>query len=158
MNQNRDVGFRMVTRSDVSAMAQCRLLDPDAGAPDPRMEAYFDGKHHPQHALPPRTGYVAMADDAMIGYIAGHRTNRHGCDGEVQYLFVAPRYRRRGIGSALLRLLADWFHKQGARKVCVGVADDSPTEARPFVESVGATPLKKHWYAWDDIGVVSRRP
>src|SRR5262249_40441711 len=81
-------------------------------------------------------------------------TTRHGCEGEVQYLFVAPSHRRRGIATALLRLLAEWFHKQAAPNVCVAVADDSPPEARPFFESVGATPLKKHWYAWKDMGIV----
>ena len=120
------------------------------------MEAYFNGQHHPQQALLPRAGYVALDGDQVIGYIAGHRTNRHGCEGEVQYLFVAPVYRRRGIAAMLLRLLATWFHEQDAHRVCVGVADDSPREAKPFVESVGATPLKKHWYAWEDIVAVLR--
>ena len=118
------------------------------------MEAYFNRQHHPQQALQPRAGYVALDGDQVIGYIAGHRTNRHGCQGEVQYLFVAPAYRRRGIATMLLRLLAEWFHEQDAQRVCVGVADDSPREAKPFVESVGATPLKKHWYAWEDIVAV----
>ncbi|MGH9347263.1 MAG: GNAT family N-acetyltransferase [Vicinamibacterales bacterium] len=61
------------------------------------MEAYFNGQHHPQQALLPRTGYVALNGDQVIGYIAGHRTNRHGCAAEVQYLFVAPAYRRREL-------------------------------------------------------------
>ena len=89
---------------------------------------------------------MALDGDQVIGSIAGHRTNRHGCGGEVQYLFVAPAYRRRGIATALLLLLADWFHEQAAQAVCVAVADDSPPEAKPFFESRGATPLKKHWY------------
>jgi hypothetical protein len=116
------------------------------------MAAYFDGKHHPQQALLPRTGYVAVSGADIVGYIAGHRTTRHGCEGEVQYLFVAPASRRQGIGTALFRLLGKWFREAGVRKVCVGVADDSPPEARPFVERLGATPLRKHWYAWDDVG------
>jgi len=58
------------------------------------MEAYFNGQHHPQQALLPRAGYVALDGDQVIGYIAGHRTNRHGCQGEVQYLFVERRLQR----------------------------------------------------------------
>ena len=156
MTSTADVRFRVATSSDVAAMTQCRLTDSAAGPADPRMEAYFDGQHHPQQALLPRAGYVALDGDQVIGYIAGHRTNRHGCEGEVQYLFVAPVYRRRGIAAMLLRLLAKWFHEQDAQRVCVGVADDSPREAKPFVESVGATPLKKHWYGWEDIVAVLR--
>ena len=43
------------------------------------MAAYFNGQHHPQQALLPRVGYVALAGDAVIGYIAGNRTTRHAC-------------------------------------------------------------------------------
>lgn len=155
-HRSHDIGFRAATGVDVAAMAQCRLADPTAGPADPRMESYFNGQHHPQQALLPRTGFVALDGDHVIGYIAGHRTNRHECEGEVQYLFVAPAYRRRGIATALLRLLAEWFQEQAAQRVCVAIADDSPPEARPFVESLGATPLKKHWHAWEYIGIVLR--
>lgn len=154
MRSVHDVGFKAATSTDVPAMSQCRLTDPAAGPADPRMAAYFDGEHHPQQALLPRTGYVALAGDRIVGYIAGHRTKRHGCEGEVQYLFVAPAYRRRGIGTALFHLLAEWFREQGVRKVCVGIANDSAPEAKPFVERVGGVPLKKHWYAWQDISVL----
>ena len=75
---------------------------------------------------------------------------------EAFYLFVAPAYRRRGLGTALLRLLAWWFREQGVQKVCVGVANDSPPEAKPFVEHHGAARLTKHWYAWEEIGAVAR--
>lgn len=147
--------FRTATSADVPNMAQCRLSDPAAGPADTRMAAYFDGQHHPQQALSARVGYVALAGDGVIGYIGGHRTTRHGCAGEVQYLFVAPAYRRRGIASALIRLLAKWFQEQRAAKVCVGVAADSPA-ARPFYDSLGASALKKYWYAWEDIAVLLR--
>ena len=52
------------------------------------MTAYFDGLHHPQHALLPRVIYVACQDDALIGYIAGHLTRRFACDGELEWLYV----------------------------------------------------------------------
>src|SRR5262245_42935582 len=119
------VQYRQATSDDVPAMAQCRLTDPDAGAADTRMADYLEGDHHPQQALRPRIGYLALAGDAVIGYIAGHRTLRHGCDGEVQYLFVAPEHRRKGIATALLRHLAGWFIAEGANKVCVNVDVDS---------------------------------
>lgn len=120
------------------------------------MAAYLEGRHHPQQALPPRVGYVALDKGAVIGYIAGHLTTRHGCGREVQYLFVAPAYRRQSIATELLRLLATWFQEHGAQKVCVAVADDSPAEAQPFIERLGASPLKKNWYAWENIAVVLR--
>jgi GNAT superfamily N-acetyltransferase len=118
------------------------------------MTAYFTGEHHPHQALLPRAGFVALAADEVIGFIAGHRTQRHGCEGEVQYFYVKTAYRRQGIGTALLKLLAKWFRENDAQKVCVPVANDSPPEAKPFVEHHGAAPMRKHWYAWEDIGVV----
>jgi len=146
-----EVQFREARVADVAAMMACRLTDPDGGPADPRMTAYFEGQHHPQKALSPRIGFVARANDAVVGYIAGHRTTRHGCAGEVQYLFVSSEFRRRGIATRLLRLLAQWFQSQGAQKVCVALAADSPPEAKPFYQSAGASPLVKNWYGWDDI-------
>jgi GNAT superfamily N-acetyltransferase len=105
MRPGDHVWYREATSADVEAMAACRLEDADAGAADGRMAAYFDGLHHPQQALLPRAGYVAFIWDTLIGYIAGHLTRRYGYDGEVQYLYVAPGHRRRGVASALLRLL-----------------------------------------------------
>lgn len=151
-----DITLRQATSADVPAMAQCRLADRAAGRVDPRMAAYLDGQHHPQQARPPRVGYVALSGAQIVAYIAGHHTKRHGCEGELQYFFVAPAYRRHGLGTALLRLLAAWFLEHGVHQVCVGIANDSPAEAKPFVEHHGAVPLKKHWYVWEDIGAVGR--
>src|SRR5262245_12687697 len=148
------IRYCIATSADVPAMARCRTGDPEAGVADPRMTAYFEGRHHPQQALMPRTGYIAFDGDTPVGYVAGHRSTRHGCAGEVQYLFVAPAYRRRGIATTLLQRLAGWFLEQGARKVCVNVAPDSPA-AQPFYESVGASPIRKFWYAWDDIALIA---
>jgi GNAT superfamily N-acetyltransferase len=156
MKRFERVRFRTATSGDVAAMAQCRLNDPAGGAADERMGAYFDGRHHPHQALPPRIGYVASAADAPVGYIAGHLTTRHGCAGEVQYLFVASAYRRRGIASTLLRMLAGWFREQDAARVCVCVDADSPA-AQPFYARLGAFPLRKYWYVWEDIGVLIDR-
>ena len=149
------IHFREATSADVPAIAQCRREDPaDGGVIDPRMEAYFDGRHHPQQALLARVGYIALNNDVVVGYIAGHRTNRHGCSGEVQYLFVSPSWRRRGVAAALLCLLAQWFVAQDARRVCVGVAADSPQQALPFFERLKALPIKSHGYGWEDIGII----
>ena len=153
MTSSDDIRFRIATGADVPAMAACRLSDSAAGPADPRMAAYFDGTHHPQQALPPRVGYVALVREGIIGYIAGHLTTRHDYAGEVQYLFVAPEFRRRGVATALLRLLADWFGSAGAQKVCVCVDARSPA-AKPFYESASAFPFRRFWYGWDDVSVL----
>jgi GNAT superfamily N-acetyltransferase len=137
-----DIRYRLATSADVSAMTACRLTDPAAGPADSRMASYFDGQHLPHQALLPRVGYVALLRDTVITYIAGHQTTRHGCAREVQYLFVGPGYRRRGIATALLRSSADCFSQTGAQKVRVCVDAASPA-AEPFYESVGASPFRR---------------
>lgn len=153
MTASEAVHYREAGSADVEEMARCRLADPEAGIADPRMAAYFEGRHHPHEALAPRTGYVAVADGDVVGYIAGHRSRRFGCDGEVQYLFVAPHHRKQGVATVLLRLQAEWFKAQGATKVCVNVNLDSPT-VRPFYAGRGAAALNEHWYVWPDIGAL----
>ena len=144
------VDYRTAGSADVAAMQACRLTDPSAGPGDPRMAAYLGGTHHPHQALGPRVAFVALRDNAVSGYIAGHLTRRYDCDGELQYLHVGLPHRRSGIASELLRRLAAWFAHQGAFKICVDVNDDSPA-ARPFYGRHGARAINQHWMAWSDI-------
>jgi GNAT superfamily N-acetyltransferase len=145
--------YREANAADVPAMALCRDGDTVVGAADERMAAYFDGRHHPQYALAARTGYVALCDKRIIAYIAGHESTRLGCAGEVQYLYVSPEHRRHGVASELLRQLAGWFRERGALRVCVDVNPES-APASPFYLNMGARPLSRHWYIWDDITTI----
>ena len=142
--------YRVATAADVPAMVAGRLTDPSAGPPDARMAAYLEGDHHPHHALAPRTAFIALEAEGVVGYIAGHLSRRYDCEGELQYLFVASRVRRRGIASTLLEHLARWFVAQGAHKICVNVDSESEAAAL-FYARHGATPLHPHWLVWSDI-------
>jgi len=126
----------------------------EGGTAEERMVAYFDSEHHPQQALLPRMIYVALEDDTLIGYIAGHLTQRFGCEGELQWLYVAPERRRRGVASALLRRLAEWFNEQRASQVCVNVAS-SNSVARAFYAQNGAEAMNQHWLMWKNIAMLS---
>jgi len=178
-----DFLYQEATSADVPAMARCRAADPDAGPADERMAGYLDGHHHPQQALPPRTAFIAVSRGEVVGYIAGHATTRrlppsgseskgseskgsesrdsgtadsdpNACEGEVQYLYVAPGARRRGVASQLLRLLGKWFDDRGIRRVCVNADVDSPG-ATPFYVATRARFVNRHWYIWDDIRTLS---
>ena len=144
---------RSASVEDVLLMEECRRLH-HASPADERMTAYFRGLHHPQQALLPRIGYIALSDKAPVGYSAGHLTTRFGYTGELQYLFVAQPYRRRGIGRRLVQELARWFIAQRAATVCVCVDSESEAAA-PFYTSLGAKPFKPHWYAWEDIALAA---
>jgi GNAT superfamily N-acetyltransferase len=150
------IDYREASSADVPAMARCRDDDREVGPADGRMAAYLDGQHHPGQALAPRTAFVAIDGDSVVGYIAGHATTRHGFDGEVQYLYVAPRYRRNRVATTLLQSLARWFQEREIRRVCVNANIESPA-AVPFYLALGAASLNKYWYFWDDIGVLLSR-
>ena len=143
--------FREVTVEDVASLELARLPDTDAGPADPRMALNLRGEHHPVQALAPRVMYLAEDSGRVLGYIGGHLTERFGCDGELQYLYVSPESRRSGVASGLLDLLARWFRTQGAARICVDV-EPANARARAFYFSRGATELDSHWLVWDDIG------
>jgi len=143
--------FREASSADVPAMERSRVGDPEVGRADERMVAYLEGRHHPQQALAARTAFIALDGDDVVGYIVGHATTRFGCDGEVQHLYVAPPYRRRGVATRLLQRLAAWFTAHGIARVCVDVDIDSPA-AVPTYLALGARPLDRYWYVWVDIG------
>ena len=116
------------------------------------MARYLDGTHHPQCALMPRVIYVAVENGSVVGYVAGHLTRRFGCDGELQWIYVAAEHRRRRVGSELVRLLASWFATQNASRICVNVAPDN-AGAQSFYARQGAETLNEHWLVWSEINV-----
>jgi ribosomal protein S18 acetylase RimI-like enzyme len=143
---------RRAGAADVAEMALIREAGGWAGGADARrMGLYLAGEHHPQHALAERVVYVAERSGAMIGFIAGHRTTRFGCDGELQWLFVLPEHRGSGAADRLLDELAAWFVGAGAHRVCVNVEPENE-RARRFYERRGAKPMSEHWMDWPEIG------
>jgi GNAT superfamily N-acetyltransferase len=121
--------------------------------PDARVGAYLACAHHPREALEPRLVLVAEAEGELVGYIAGHLTRRFGCDGELQWLAVAPDRRGGGVADALFARLAEWFAAQGVRRVCVDVVPEN-ARARAFYRRHGARELRPSWMVWEDVGAV----
>jgi len=145
------VHYRKADLADVPSIVRLRREDEAGGDSESRMLRYLAGDHHPQHALLPRAMWIALDCASPIGYIAGHLTRRLNCDGELQWIYVVPEYRRSRVASALLRLLADWFVEKQAWRICVDIGDD---RARPFYRRHGAVDLNKHWMVWEDISRV----
>ncbi len=122
-----------------------------------RITRYLTGEHSPQHALAPRTAFVAIDQEhkeQLVGFIAGHLTRRYDCDAELQWIDTTEQRRRQGIASALLRTLALWFEQQNALRVCV---DPGNPIARAFYYHHGAEPLNQHWMVWKDIREIAAR-
>jgi RimJ/RimL family protein N-acetyltransferase len=116
-----------------------------------RVSGYYHQELHPQKALPPRVIYVAIASDSIVGFIAGHLTERFGCDGELQWINVIPEFRKAGLATELLHLLAKWFVERSAFYICV---DPGGEQSRKFYARNGAEKLNEHWMAWHDINAL----
>ncbi len=145
------VRYRIARQSDAPAMARLRAANlPSEEAWTLRIASYLAKEHHPRHALRPRICYVALAGDALVGYIAGHLTRRYHCDGELQWINVIPEQRGTGVAAELLRRLAKWFMRQKARRICVDV-DPANTAARRFYTKHRAETLNARWLIWPDI-------
>jgi GNAT superfamily N-acetyltransferase len=146
------IDYREATEDDIPSLSRLRSLG--WGEIDywiPRITAYMDGTSNPQKALPERIIYVAMDGEKVIGLIAGHLTRRFDCDGELEWIDVDTEYRRKGIASELVKILAKWFAGQGAKKICV---DPGNENARKFYAANGAGNLNQHWMYWEDISAV----
>ena len=155
------IRVRPVMNGDIAAMAALRAEEWETEAFwEARIGRYLRGEHSPQQALPARAAFVAEDENngTVVGFVSGHRTRRHGCDGELQWMNVARAHRGRGTAGRLLETIADWFVQQELRRVCVNV-DPKNVPARRLFAKYGAQPLNDHWMVWLDarrMGVRSK--
>ena len=143
--------YRRSERTDIPGMARIRSCEwGNLEYWENRISGYLDGALSPQRALAPRVCYVAVDQSAVVGFVAGHLTRRYDCDGELEWINVSSERRRSGIASELIHLLASWFVRQQAFRVCVDV-DPTNEAARAFYIRHGAEKLNDHWLVWNDI-------
>ena len=145
------IQYREVIKADVSFIARILADWQTEEYWNKRVSGYYHQELHPQKALLPRVMYVAIASGSIVGFIAGHLTERFGCDGELQWINVIPGFRRAGIATELLHLLAGWFLERNALYVCV---DPGNEQSRKFYARNGARNLNEHWMVWKDISIV----
>jgi GNAT superfamily N-acetyltransferase len=151
--------IRAVEPDDIPAMAAIRAARShnDAFWID-RIGRYLTGEHTPQHALPERAVFVAIEEKELVGFVAGHRTRRLACDGELQWIDVAEEKRGQGIADKLMAAIGEWFVGEGLMRICVNV-DPANLVARRLYAKHGAQPLNEQWMVWTDAGRMgSTRP
>lgn len=149
--------IRPATIRDVPLMAALRDKSGwQGGANAERMAKYLSNEHHPQCAGPQRVAFIAIQDDELVGFVAGHSTTRFGCQGELQWMLVHPGYRGSSVASDLLIQIAEWFIQNDATHVCVNVEPDN-SRARRFYRCHGAVGLSEYWLEWPDITKAKNR-
>jgi GNAT superfamily N-acetyltransferase len=145
------IQYREVIRADLPFIARILADWQTEEYWNRRVSGYYYKELHPQRALLPRIMYVAISSGSIIGISAGHLTERFGCDGELQWINVIPEFRKAGIATQLLQLLATWFVNQNATYICV---DPGSEQSRNFYSRHGAERLNEHWMIWKDISIL----
>ena len=112
-----------------------------------RWKAYIRKEHHPRDAKDPRVIYIAIIGGKIVGFVAGHLTERFGLDGELQSIYIHPEYQQLGLGTQLVIALAKWFKKWNAKAVCVDHKDGS----EGFYIKLGAHLNEHGWLVWDNF-------
>jgi aminoglycoside 6'-N-acetyltransferase I len=122
------VRIRLTQSSDAAELAQLYFaLWPDSSVEAHRREldALLEGR--PSSALPAFNLVAEISDGHLIGFLqAGLRSHADGCDpsrpvGFIEGWYVAPDYRRQGIGRRLLAAAEDWARSIG----CIEMASDT---------------------------------
>jgi RimJ/RimL family protein N-acetyltransferase len=149
--------FRTVEPHDVPALAAIRAEGWETQDYwKKRIRTYLDGTNNPQQALPERALFVAEEKGILVGFVAGHRTRRHGCDGELEWINITTAHRGHGLSLQLLLRMATWFVEQEAFRVCVNVrSENQPAVA--LYSRAGAQPLCPGWMVWADIRALFTR-
>ncbi len=126
---NEEVEIRACSPTDKTAVAALwREVFPDS-PPWNRPEADFRRKL----AIQAELFYVAVIGSEIVG------TAMSGYDGHrgwVYYLAVSPRYRRQGIGTALMKQVEEGLRKMGCPKLNLQVRLSNP-EAVLFYRRLG---------------------
>ncbi len=149
------IKYREVKDEDISVLAKFRSEDNEEQRYwEKRITGYLKLTHRPQKALRQRVIFVAEDDKKIIGFIAGHLTQRYNCDGELQWINVNEKYRSKEIGFELICVLNKWFIQHNAFKICV---DPGNELARKFYKKYSAEDLNQHWLFWKDIREVKCR-
>ena len=112
-----------------------------------RWKAYIRKEHHPRDAKDPRIVYVSIINGEIVGFVAGHLTERLGLEGELQSIYVLPEHQGHGLGTQLVVMLVKWFKKWDATEICVDYKDGS----EDFYIKLGARFNDHGWLVWDNF-------
>ncbi len=144
------ITLRPAEHFDIPAMAAIRAREWETETYwTGRIGLYLSEEQSPQQGLPARAVFVALDGTELVGFVAGHRTRRLGCDGELQWINVVKERRGQGIADRLMAKIGAWFVEREAHRVCVNV-EPTNTAARILYERWGATQLNDYWMIWED--------
>lgn len=125
-----------------------------------RTDAWSMGQFKEELAAVPRNRYYIVAqndENEIVGY-AGAFSPDLGLDADVLTLTVAPKYRRQGIGRAMLDQLITWAKMRKAPAIFLEVREGN-VEANPLYESAGFKPIstRTNYYSLGVNAVIMKK-
>jgi GNAT superfamily N-acetyltransferase len=75
--------------------------------------------------------FVAVADEAPVGMLAGSISEYYFCDERIAsdtFLFVTPEHRSWSAAVGLIRAFRDWATALGARELCLSISSNVRVE------------------------------
>ncbi|MFZ0521137.1 MAG: GNAT family N-acetyltransferase [Candidatus Acidiferrales bacterium] len=122
---------RQARRSDRDELATMQSLLWPSAAPEELLKELDDALSHRTPGTLPAVLLVSTDEDGRVtGFLeAGLRSHADGCDparpvGYVEAWFVYEKFRKQGVGKALLNSAEEWARAQG----CVEMASDALIE------------------------------
>ena len=123
--------IRQAQRSDRNELATMQGLLWPSAAPEELLKELDDALSHRTPGTLPAVLLVSTDEDGTVtGFLeAGLRSHADGCDparpvGYVEAWFVYEKFRKQGVGKALLNSVEEWARAQG----CVEMASDALIE------------------------------
>jgi aminoglycoside 6'-N-acetyltransferase I len=122
---------RQARPSDRNELAKMQALLWPSASPEELLKELDDALSHRTPGTLPSVLLVSTDEDGTVtGFLeAGLRSHADGCDparpvGYVEGWFVYEKFRKQGVGKALLNSAEEWARAQG----CVEMASDALTE------------------------------
>ena len=129
------------TDSLLAALNESFAEDPffDEATPSSFREFYLGAR-----GFDPSLWLFACDRDELSGFVLGFSQRAGQVDlGWIESLGVRPRWRRQGLGEALLRSAIGRLHARGLRKVGLGVDAENETGALRLYERVGMRAVRR---------------
>ncbi len=144
----RMVSIRAATVEDATAISHVHVESWRATykgiVPEKHLAGLSEAEHTPMWrkwlALEVQA-FVAAMNDEIVGFVCGGRIREplQDYDAELYAIYLLPRAQGHGLGSALLKTLADALRAQGFKSMAAWVLLDNSSSA--FYRKTGAAPV-----------------
>ncbi|MDF3035881.1 MAG: hypothetical protein K0S28_1155 [Paucimonas sp.] len=156
------IAIREAVTDDATAIAAVRVESWRASYRGIFPDAYLDGMRIEDSAIMWKrvlsvrskraSVFVVERDRLIVGFAAGKALEepRFGIDAELAALYLLPDAQRQGIGTQLVKCVAQFHEAKGATGLLTWVLSEHKA-ARHFYEQLNAELLIEQSFTWDEL-------